>query len=322
MVERVPKVLVIGPTYVDMALKCDFFPVPGESAEGSEFSCLPTGAGLNEAIQAALCGCDVYLLSRIGQDCFGEMIKQMLRRHGISTDLLYPTQAISSGIVITLVNSHGENICCRSAGVNRVLGRDEIEYAGAEQVIRSSNVCLLSDGLTQNAAVAAIRSAQLHKTRVVLEARLPSVDHHVVRSMQWPSEYYNADMLIVRFSGIVCGSELGAGGEGALKAIGIELVAKGARCVVISMGWHGAMIIDRQGHRHIPGITMDVVDQTGCESAFAGALAASYGCGDEPDRAVKFAVAAETLARSRFGLQDALPKKEDIILLLQRQPDE
>ena len=321
MAERVPKVLVVGPTYVDMAVKCDSFPVPGKTVEGSEFSCLPTGAGLNEAIQAALCGCEVYLLSRVGEDCFGEMIKQMLKRHGVSTDLLYPTQAISTGIVITLVDGHGENSSCRSTGANRVLGRDEIEYAGAEQLIQSADVCLLSDGLPQNAAVSAIRSAQLYKTRVVLEARLPAVDRQVMRSIHWPTEFYNTDLLILRFSGIVCGSELGAGGEGDLKAIGIELVAGGARCVVISMGWHGALVIDRQGQRRIPGIMMDVVDQTGCESAFAGALAASYGCGDNPDRAVKFAVAAETLARSRFGLQDALPKKEDIILLLQNQPD-
>ena len=85
MAERVPKVLVFGPTYVDMALKCDAFPVQGKSVDGSEFSCRPTGAGLNEAIQAALCGCDVYLLSRLGEDCFGEMIKQMSRRYGRST---------------------------------------------------------------------------------------------------------------------------------------------------------------------------------------------------------------------------------------------
>jgi sugar/nucleoside kinase (ribokinase family) len=45
------------------------------------------------------------------------------------------------------------------------------------------------------------------------------------------------------------------------------------------------------------------------------------GAKDTVDGAVKFAVAAEALARSRFGTQEALPKKEDIITLLQQQPD-
>ncbi|HDS83928.1 MAG TPA: hypothetical protein ENN97_01845 [Phycisphaerales bacterium] len=321
MTERIPKVLVVGPTYVDMAVKCEMFPEPGRSVEGSGFSCVPTGAGLNEAIQAALCGAEVYLLSRIGEDCFGEMIKQTLRRYGVSTDLVYLTQAISTGIVVTMVDGNGENRSCRSAGANRVLGRDEIEYAGAEQLIQTADVCLVSDGIPPTAAVSAIRTAGLHKTRVVLEARLPGVERQVLRSIDWPVDFYNADVIILRFEGIVCASELGAGGDGDLKFIGTELVACGARCVVISMGWHGALVIDRQGQRRIPGITLDVVDQTGCESAFAGALAASCGSGDNPDRAVKFAVAAETLARSRFGLHDALPKKEDILMLLQDQPD-
>src|SRR5690554_4947554 len=119
MTERIPKVLVVGPTYVDMAVKCELFPEPGRPVEGSGFSCVSTGAGLNEAIQAALCGAEVYLLSRIGEDCFGEMIKQTLRRYGVSTDLVYLTQAISTGIVVTMVDGNGENRSCRSAGANR-----------------------------------------------------------------------------------------------------------------------------------------------------------------------------------------------------------
>jgi len=140
MAERIPKVLVVGPAYVDMAVKCETFPDPGRAVEGSGFSCTPTGAGVNEAIQAALCGCETWLLARIGEDSFGEMIKQSLRRFGVSTDLVYLTQAISTGIVVTLVNGHGENRSCRSAGANRVLGRDEIEYAAAEQLIQAADV--------------------------------------------------------------------------------------------------------------------------------------------------------------------------------------
>lgn len=321
MAERNPKVLVVGPTYVDMAVKCEMFPDPGRNVDGSGFSCVPTGAGLNEAIQAALCGCEVYLLSRIGEDVFGEMINETLRRYRISTDLIYPTQAISTGIIVTMVNGNGENRSCQSAGANRVLGRDEIEYAGAEQLIQAADACLISDEVPPTAAVAAIRTASRHKTRVVLEARLAGVERKITDTIDWPVDYYNADVIILRFDGVVCGAELGAGGEGDLKFIGTELVACGARCVVISMGWHGALVIDRHGHRHRPAIARDVVDQTACESAFAGALAACYSCDGDPDKAVKFAVAAETLARSRFGLHDALPKKEDILMLLQDQPD-
>jgi ribokinase len=87
------------------------------------------------------------------------------------------------------------------------------------------------------------------------------------------------------------------------------------------MGWRGALVIDRQGSRQLPGIQSEVVDQNGCDSAFTGALTACFASGDSPDRAVRFAIAAESLMRSKYGVQEALPQKEEILTVLQSQPD-
>ena len=321
MSERIPKIIVIGPAYVDMAVKSEEHPTPGKVTEGTGFTCVPTGAGVNKSIQLGLCGCETYLLARVGQDCFSDLIRQNLQRYKVYTDLVYSTNAMSTGVIVTVVDRRGENCSCRSAGANRILGRDEIEYAAAEQLIGSADAVLIDDTIPVEAAVSAIRTAQIHKVCVVLSAKLPRVERDVIGSLDWPMEFYNTDVIVLRFKGFMCSAELGSGGEGDLKFIGTELIAKGAKCVVISLGWSGALVIDRQGPRHIQGIAGEVVDLTGCDSAFIGALTACLGTGDEPDRAVRFAIAAESLARSRFGLQDALPKKEDILTVLQGQPD-
>ncbi|OQY03176.1 MAG: hypothetical protein B6I25_08380 [Planctomycetales bacterium 4572_13] len=305
MAERIPKIVVIGPAFIDMAVKCQTHPTPGKVVEGSGFTSVPAGSGVNEAIQVALCGCETYLLARVGEDCFGELIRQHLERHHILTDLVYPTQAMSTGVVVTVVDGQGENCGCRSFGANRILGRDEIDYAAAEQQIGSADAILIDDTIPHSAVVAAIRCAQIHKTRVVLSATLPRPNREVVGVLDWPMEFYNTDILALSFQGMSCVSELGAGGEGELKFIGTEMVARGAECVVISLGWRGALIINRQGLRHLSGIASEVVDQNGCDSAFTGSLTACFGTGDSPDRAVRFAIAAESLQRSRFGLQDA-----------------
>lgn len=321
MQERNPKIIVLGPAFVDMAIRCDAHPTSGSTAEGSGFTCIPAGTGLNEAIQIALCGCETYLLARVGKDCFGDMIRQHLGRYNILSDLIYTTQAMSTGIVVTIVNSEGENFSCRSQGANRVLGRDEIEYAAAEQQISTADVILVNDSIPPAASLAAIRSAQVHKTRTVLNAKLAAPQRDVVNSLEWPMEFYNADLIVLRFKGLLCGAELPAGGQGDLKFIGTELVARGAKCIVISLGWHGALLIDRQGPRHIAAIPSEVVDQNGCDAAFTGALTACFASGDTPDRAVRFAVAAESIMRSRFGLQDVFPKKEEVLTVLHSQPD-
>lgn len=321
MAERIPKIVVIGPAFIDMAVKCEMHPMPGKIVDGSGFTIIPSGSGINEAIQVALCGCETYLLARVGEDCFGEMISQHLERHQIHTDLIYSTQAMSTGIVVTVVDGKGENCGCRSFGANRILGRDEIEYAAAEQHIGSADAILIDNTISQTAVVAAIRSAQIHKTRVVLSAKLDRPSREVVQCLDWPMEYYNTDILLLRFQGLSCVSELGAGGEGDLKLIGTELIARGAKCVVMSLGWRGALVVDRQGPRHLEAIHSEVVDQSGCASAFVGALTACFGTGDSPDRAVRFAIAAESIQRSRFGLQESLPRKEEIVTILQGLPD-
>ena len=321
MAGRIPKIVVIGPAYVDMAIKCGSFPAPGQIVDGSGFSCFSTGAGVNRALQAKLCGCDVHLLGKVGDDAFGAMIKDNLDKHAVNTDFVYGAPAISTGIIVTMVNSKGENISCISEGANRALGTDEIECVAAEQLIGSCDVCLIHGDLPQSAVISAIRMAQLHHTKVILEANMVLKASSQSFKWDWPVEYYSANMLVPNFSDFGVGVDLGAGLVHKLKLVGSELVAKGIECVVIKMGPRGSLVVDREGSRRIEGFELELVDRTVCDDAFAGALAASAAVGDDSDRAVKFACAASALARTRFGSQDALPRKEEIIELLQSQPD-
>ncbi|HPD47726.1 MAG TPA: PfkB family carbohydrate kinase [Anaerohalosphaeraceae bacterium] len=321
MTGRIPRVVVVGPTYVDMVIKCKEFPRPGSTVDGFGASCVPTGAGPNRAVEAALCDCEVALISKVGEDPFGEMAKANLRRFRINTELLYTASAMSTGVIMTMVDSTGENLSCISAGANRALSADEIGCAAAESLISAADVCLICGDLPQEAVVTAIRTAELHRTRVILET--PPQDHGITRAadLNWPVEYYDADVLIPNFYKLTEGAELGAGSAGELKLLASELVAKGVGCVLIKLPPREVFMVDRYDTTHVPWFNLDIVDQTASRDAFAGALAASYAVGDEPKAAVRFACAAGALAMAKFGAQDSLPKKTKIIELLQQQPD-
>lgn len=218
MTGRIPKVVVVGPTYVDMVMKCKEFPRPGVTADGFGASCIPTGAGPNRAVEAALCDCDVALISKVGQDPFGEMAKANLRRLRINTELVYTASAMSTGVLMTLVDSSGENLSCVSAGANRALSADEIGCAAAESLISAADVCLICGDLPEDAVVTAIRTAALHRTKIILEA--PPQDHGITRAadLKWPNEYYSVDILIPNFYKLAEGAELGAGSAGRTEA--------------------------------------------------------------------------------------------------------
>lgn len=321
MTGRIPKVVVIGPAYVDMAIKCSEVPEPGQTVEGSGFSCTPAGPGPNRVIEAALCGCETYLLSKVGDDLFGQMVRGNLGSYGVNTDFVYTAQAKSTGIIVTMVNAMGENSSCISAGANRALRADEVACASAEQLIGSADVCLIHGDLPREVVTTAINTANLCKTKVILETKLTIKDGDRAYKSDWPVEYYSANVLIPDFGKSAGAAKLGAGTVHKLKLIGSELVVGGIECVVINMGHRGTFVVDRQGTSHIGGFELDIVDQDGSADAFAGALAAACGAGDEPKAAVRFAAAAAALACTRFGSLDALPSKEDIIELLQNEPD-
>jgi len=321
MAGRIPKVVVVGPAYVDMAVKCSEMPQPGETVKGSGFSCMPTGPGPNCVVEAALCGCETYLLSKVGDDPFGEMIRENLTNHGVNTDFVFTAKAMSTGIIVTMVDSMGENSSCISTGANRALRADEVASAAAEQLIGSADVCLIHADLPRDVITTAISTANLYNTKVILEKVMMIENCDKPAETDWPVEYYSANVLIPDFGKSAATAKLGAGTVHKLKLIGSELVARGIECVVINMGARGTLLIDRQGITHIPGFELDIVDHAGSMDAFAGALVASCGAGDEPKRAVRFAAAAAALASARFGSQDALPTKEEIIELLQKQTD-
>ncbi len=321
MAGRIPRVVIIGPTYIDMSVRCDTFPQPGSSIEGTGFSCLPTGPGPNRAVEAALCDCEVSLITKVGDDPFGGSVIRTLAEKGVNTELVMTAQAMCTGVNVTVVDSLGENTTISCEGANRALSPDELACAEVERVIGDSDVCMIHGGLGRETVNMAIKTAKMCGTRVILETNLCVLDTNSGYALNCPSEYYLVDVLVPNFVGAGETAEIGAGAVHKLKMVGSELVAGGIECVIIKMGSKGTFIIDRRDSLHLPGICVDRVDRSGCADAFGGAFAAACGAGDTLRNAVKFAAAAGALSCTKFGSLEAMPTKEEILELLLNQPD-
>jgi ribokinase len=307
-------VVVIGGTYVDMAIRCNEVPSAGQCVTGSALSYSATGPGPNQAVQAALCGCQVHLISKIGNDSFGQMAKAGLTEFDVNTDFVYTAQAKNTGVVVTLVNADGENRSCIYAGANSALQSRDIETA--EQVISEAQGVLIHGQLPQEAIVTALRCAELHGIRAILNPARP-MEHVGRENSDLPMEYFSADILIPNLFEAAEITDTSAANIHTAKLIGSDLVARGCRCAIITMGKRGCMVVDRTGADHIPAFEVELVDQTCRGDAFAGALAASCAVRDDIRRAVRFASAAGALACTKFGSIEALPSKAEIIELLQ-----
>jgi ribokinase len=316
MPERIPRVVVVGGTYVDIALRCGHIPAPGQGVHGSALFCTIAGPGPAQAIQAALCRCEVHLVSKVGGDAFAQMALKSLAEYDVDSGYVFFAEAKSTGLVVTMVNPEGENASCHYIGANSALQPADIETA--EERIAEADVCLIHGCLPQEAIVAALRCAELHGTPVILNPARP-LEHAGRHSPNLPPEYFSADVLIPNLEEAAEITDQSATGIRTAKLIGSDLVARGARCAVITMGRRGCMVVDRSGADHIPAFDVDLVDQTGSGNAFAGALAAYCAVKHDLREAVKFASAAGALVCTKFGAIEALPTKAEIIQLLQKE---
>jgi ribokinase len=222
--------------------------------------------------------------------------------------------------VVTLVDAEGENASVAYDGANNAMMPADID--AAEEAFADAKVCLIHGRLPKDAVAKAIMAAKLHNLKVILDPAGAICPASVEGEHTLPAEYFSADVLIPNLYEAALITEHSTGNIRDAKLIGSDLIARGIGAVVITMGKRGCMLVDRNGADHIAAYAIDLVDPTGTGDAFAGALAASCGAGDELRTAVKFASAAGALACTKFGAVESMPAKAEIIELLQKQEGE
>ncbi len=316
MPERNPRVVVIGSAYIDLAIRCSQIPAPGQQLGGSALSCALAGPGPIQAVQAALCHCDVSLISKVGGDAFAQMALKSLAEYKVDTEYIFFAESKSTGVIVTLVNAEGENAVCHYTGANSALQPTDIQMA--EELIAQAKVCLIHGCLPQEAIVAALHCANLHRTPIILNPAQP-IEQTDRLGVDLPPEYFSADVLVCNLTSAAQITDQSGADIRTVKMIGSDLVARGVRSAVLTMGPRGCVIVDRSGADHMPAFDVDVVDRTGSGEAFAGALAAYCAVKYDLREAVKFASAAGALVCTKFGAIEALPTEAEIIQLLQRE---
>ncbi|MBN2588475.1 MAG: ribokinase [Sedimentisphaerales bacterium] len=311
---RNPKIIVVGGTYIDMSIKCSQIPVVGQYVIGSTLSYSISGPGPVQSVQAALCGCEVSLISKIGSGSFAKMILEGLAEYNINTDYVQCVKAKNTGVHVTMINSEGENAGCLYSGANSALV--PMDITTADEAIAEADVCLIHGELPQETIVEAIRCAKLHGTKTILDPARP-LEQKEDGCGELPAEYFAVDVIIPNLSEAADITDQTSVGLRNGKLIGSDLIARGVKHAVITMGKRGCLVVNRNGADNIPAFEVELVNQSGRGDAFNGALAAYYAIKDDIHGAVKFASAAGALTCTKFGLLEALPTKADIIQVLQ-----
>ena len=123
MVEKKPRILVVGSINMDLVLEMDRLPEGGETLLGRRYSYIPGGKGANQAVAAARLGAEVTFVGRVGRDDHGSALREHLAREAVDSELLAVDEAAQTGFAVIPVEESGAFLYETAAGCGqRVAG--------------------------------------------------------------------------------------------------------------------------------------------------------------------------------------------------------
>jgi ribokinase len=308
-----PRICVVGSINADLVVRCGRLPRPGETISARDVTEVPGGKGANQAVAAARLGADVTMIGRVGDDAFGQRLRNGLQENGVGVEYVLTTSECASGLAIVAVEDSGENAIMVVPGANGRLTPADVHAAG--ELIRRADVLLLQLEVPLETTIAAIQLARGCGTPVILDpAPAPTLDDNHSAML--------AELLKVE---VACPNEAEAL---ALTNVRIETVAdaeQAACCLrslgpkygIVTLGAQGAVLCEPDTRPIlIPAFDVRAVDTTAAGDAFAAALAVRLAQGAVIAEAVRFACAAGALAASRPGAQPAMPTAQAVADLM------
>ncbi|HVU83531.1 MAG TPA: ribokinase [Puia sp.] len=300
---RSGKIVIIGSSNMDMVVKADHIPVPGETLICGSFLMNPGGKGANQAVSVARLGGESLFICKVGNDVFGKQFTHLFNDEQIDTSFVLPDESLPSGVALITVDKGGENSIVVASGANANLFAKDIEPALNE--IGQASVLLVQLEIPMETVHYAVGYAAAKGVKVILNPA--------------PANILSAELL--RQIDILTPNETEAGMISGTRVTNMETAKKaaaiirdkGVKNVVITMGKQGALICHQKGFLQLPAPEVEAVDTTAAGDVFNGALAVALSEGKTLEAAVEFACEASAISVTRLGAQSSIPYRNEVI---------
>ena len=279
--------IVVGDALVDVASSAPALREGGD-VRGS-VHVRAGGQGANVAVWAASQGLDTRLISRVGDDDPGRMLRERLESRGVGADLAVDSEATTGVLLVSVAGDVRSMIADRGAAA-QIAPDDLPEPLEARAVLVSGY--LLFDESSEPAALAALERA--------------SCEHLAVEASTWPLlEEYGPDRFLEATAPATIlfanerEAEVLAGGDDASRKL-----AERYEIVCVKRGADGAAVASGEVVLQTPARETAVVDPTGAGDAFDAAFLATLLRGKALGRALDHAV---TTGSWVVGREDSWP---------------
>jgi ribokinase len=299
-------VLVVGSSNLDLVVTAQRFPKPGETIFGKKFDMFPGGKGANQAVCTARLGCKTTFIGKMGNDEFGGKLLKVLLSDGIDIKNIFIDENEHTGTALITVDSNGQNQIIVISGSNMKLTPNELKlkahlFSEAAVVLTQLEIPLetvfkAAELAKENNAIFILNPAPVTK---LPESLFPSVDYLIPNEIE-----------LELISGLKITDET------SIRKACENLLNKGIKNIIVTLGSKGALLLNRNVNKIFPTKKVKVVDTTAAGDAFNGAFAYRISEGDSLDDAIEFANNVASLVVTRMGAQSSMPYLNEINNLL------
>lgn len=259
------KVVVIGAVNMDLSGTPFASLRPGDSNPG-RIMLSPGGVGRNIAENLARLGVSVSLLTALGQDHYGEIIREHCRLNSIDLSLSVTVPDCPTSTYLCVNEPNGD--LCIAVSDMRICDRllpsvltDTVPVLNqSDLVILDANIppetlVWLSQRITVPMAADPVSAAKASRLKAILP-RIDLLKPNVAEAEALTGISVRDDNDLHRAADL--------------------LLSSGIRQVFLSMGERGVLACDAQQHIHLPCFESEVLNTTGCGDAFLAAVCKSF----------------------------------------------
>src|SRR5579864_7221432 len=227
-----PHMVVVGSANIDLVTYTDQFPRPGETIFGQKFDLGFGGKGANQAVAAKLCGAEVSMIARVGNDLFGTATIKNFQDLGIDTSQVKQVEGVSSGVAPIFVDSAGQNRILVIKGANDELKRADIDAAAP--VLTKADCIILQFEIPLETVYYTIQFARRNEIPCVLNpAPAQPLNMNALAGLDYfvPNESE---------AEVIAGSPIKTVDDA--KRCAEKFLATGLRRVIVTLGANGALL--------------------------------------------------------------------------------
>jgi ribokinase len=295
-VQRMPGqsfIAVVGSANVDLTTFHDAFPKRGETIFGKSFDLGFGGKGANQAVAARLCGTNVAMVAKVGNDLFGPATIKNFESFGIDASHVSMAEGVSSGVAPIFVDREGQNRIFVVKGANDLLAPEDVD--AAEPLLRKANAIVLQFEIPLHTAYHTVQFARNKRIRCIVNpAPAQAVDFQQLRGVDYfiPNESE---------AETITGMPVHTAGDA--KDCARYLLEQGVQRVIITRGDRGCLLSSDEGTELVPPFKVESVDTTGAGDAFIGSFAVFLAEGLSEKEAIRRASLYAALSTTKVGTQ-------------------